>query len=358
MDQSVEILFKLLRVALEREAAEGLSSDVDWRSVIDLSFTQGVAALAVDGLQKVCEAQPEMELALDLEELEDAKYEWFGDVFSCEEDAAKRADAAGKLARLWAAEGIPTMVLKGAAFAQYYPNPNHRYSCDLDLFIGEKWEAGCRVLERQGVDICYEVYKDAEFHIDGVYVECHRYLMPIRGNETLRRMEMYLRGLLADGLASGAGGLLMPPLMFNALFCIEHARGHLLQGPLTLRQVCDWMLIRRQPLDWDEFRLRCSEFGLMRFARLMDELADLIEGKLRYEELSSVDRRVVDEMLGAGLASKGKSRKAASFFQRRVHLLFTLIGNGWKYREFNDVSMPVALFRQVWTHFFDKEVRL
>lgn len=358
MDQSVEILFRLLRVALGREAAEGLPSDVDWQSVIDLSFTQGVAALAVDGLQKVCEAHPEMELALDQEEMEDAKYEWFGDVFSCEEDAAKREVAAGKLARLWAEEGIPTMVLKGAAFAQYYPNPAHRYSCDLDLFIGGKWEEGCRALERQGVDICYEVYKDAEFHIDGVYVECHRYLMSIRGDETLRRMERYFRGLLADVLASEAGGLLMPPLMFNALFCIEHARGHLLHGPLTLRQVCDWMLIRRQPVDWDEFRLRCGEFGLMRFARLMDELADLIEGKLRYEELSSVDRRVVDEMLGVDFAQESRPRKSSSFFARRVRLLFTLLGNGWKYREFNDVSMPVALFRQVWTHFFDKEVRL
>lgn len=365
-----EILFVLLRAALGNGAAgtrlEGLDlgsvSGEVWKEVIDLSFEQGVAALVVDGLQRSLELKAEsLELAFDSPKLEDLKYEWFGEVFSCEEDAAARAGATERLVQLWASEGIRTIVLKGASFAQYYPNPSHRYSCDLDLFIGDDWEEGCRTLERQGVNICYEVYKDAEFHIDKVYVECHRFLMPIRGNGTLRRMERYLRGLLAEWCTpTESDTAAMPPLMFNALFCIEHARGHLLHGPLTLRQVCDWMLIRRQPVNWEEFWLRCDEFALTRFAHLMETLADLVEGKVTYEELASVDRKVVDEMLMAGGASQEVDgpRKVLSFFQRRVRQFVTILGNGWKYREFNDVSMPVALFRQVWTHFFRKNIEL
>lgn len=383
MTASAEILFALLRAALGKgaascEGAEARSERLDlgsvsgevWKEVVDLSFDQGVAAIAVDGLgfaHDNVNPNPNHnhnrvgELLLDSPELEDVKYEWFGEVFSCEKDAAARAGVTERLVRLWAAEGIRTIVLKGAAFAQYYPNPSHRYSCDLDLFIGDDWEKGCRVLERQGVNICYEVYKDAEFHIDNVYVECHRFLMSIRGNGTLRRMEHYLRRLLAEGCTTAYDdAVVMPSLMFNALFCIEHARGHLLHGPLTLRQVCDWMLLRRQPVDWEEFWLRCDEFALTRFAHLMDALADLVEGKVTYGELASVDRKVVDEMLMAGGSSQEAdgSRKTSSFFQRRVRQFFTILGNGWKYREFNDVSMPVALFRQVWTHFFRKKVEL
>lgn len=42
-----------------------------------------------------------------------------------------------KLDRLWAVEGIRATVLKGRAISQYYDVPHHRYSCDLDVFIGK-----------------------------------------------------------------------------------------------------------------------------------------------------------------------------------------------------------------------------
>ena len=47
---SSETLFSLLRAALGNEAVGALPSDIDWQEVIDLSFDQGVAAIAVDGL--------------------------------------------------------------------------------------------------------------------------------------------------------------------------------------------------------------------------------------------------------------------------------------------------------------------
>ena len=51
IDSSTNTLFQLLRSALGAQSAEGLPADVDWQKVIDLSFNQGVAAIAVDGLQ-------------------------------------------------------------------------------------------------------------------------------------------------------------------------------------------------------------------------------------------------------------------------------------------------------------------
>lgn len=356
MNQSADILFKLVRIALGDETDCSLPPSINWVEVTDMAFAQGVSSVVVDGLQKSLELREEsLEMDLDSPELEDLKYELFGSVLQDEDDSRARERATRKLASMWAAEGIATVILKGAAFAQYYPAPGHRYGCDLDLFIGEDWKRGCSILERKGFDICYEVYKDAQFHFDGVYVECHRYLMPIRGNRTLQRFEGYLRTLLKDKVPFGEDSLFAPPLMFNALFCIEHARGHLLHERLTLRQVCDWMMIRRQPVGWDEFWKRCEEFGFTRFAAMFDRLADLVEGKARYEDLPAVDRRVVDDMLTVDDVPAGKP---ASFLRRRIQLFFDILSNGWKYREFNDVPMPVALWRQVWTHFFEKEVEM
>ena len=77
VDSSAKILFQLLRAALGGKPCDAsLSSEINWQEVIDLSFDQGVAAIAVDGLQKLCGQHPELELALDSPELEDLKYEW------------------------------------------------------------------------------------------------------------------------------------------------------------------------------------------------------------------------------------------------------------------------------------------
>ena len=343
-----EYLFSLLRIALGNTPMVSLPDSIDWKEMIDLSFDQGVAAILVDGLQKT-----EVNSLMESEELEDLRYELFGETLTCEDDYRKRSDATKRLVALWAPEGISTVILKGSAISQYYPAPHHRYSCDLDLFIGEDWKRGCSILERNGLDINYEVYKDAQFHIDGIFVECHRFITPIRGNKTLQRFECYLRSLLKNNDVKDIEPM-MPPLMFNALFCIEHARGHLFHEGLSLKQVCDWMMIRRRPVDWEEFWKRCDEFGFSRFAKMFDRLADLVEGKVQYEDLSSVARRVVDEMF-----SPASGRKPAkSFFARRVRQFVGTLRNGWKFRAFNDVSMPVALCRQVWTHFFDKEVEM
>lgn len=55
MSESVEILFKLLRIALGSEEKHDLPSGINWKEVVDLSFDQGVAAIAVDGLQRSLE---------------------------------------------------------------------------------------------------------------------------------------------------------------------------------------------------------------------------------------------------------------------------------------------------------------
>ena len=50
VDSSANILFQLLRAALGSETEVSLPASVNWQEVIDLSFDQGVAAIAVDGL--------------------------------------------------------------------------------------------------------------------------------------------------------------------------------------------------------------------------------------------------------------------------------------------------------------------
>ena len=139
---SSETLLMLLRAALGNEAVGALPSDIDWQEVIDLSFDQGVAAIAVDGLQKSfgstgSPTENEGLLALDSPELEDAKYEWFGEVFSCEEDYKKYVEDIASLAKAYSEAGIEMMVLKGYGLSLNYPVPAHRPVGDVDIYLND-----------------------------------------------------------------------------------------------------------------------------------------------------------------------------------------------------------------------------
>lgn len=71
MNSSSEILFKLLRLGLGVDDDTNLPPKINCGEVVDLSFAQGVASLAVDGLQKYYEINPCSECELEKPEFED-----------------------------------------------------------------------------------------------------------------------------------------------------------------------------------------------------------------------------------------------------------------------------------------------
>ena len=322
-----------------------LPKGVDWTSVLELASEQGVQGICLEAIEQMPAGtipQPTLLQWIGLSEVQRQQYEQTWGV-------------ACKLDKLWAAEGIQSTVLKGRSIAKYYHVPSHRYSCDLDVFIGDEWERACELLEGHGIRLEHEVYKEVEFTLDNVYVECHRYITPVRGNKHLKECERYLRSLLDSEPREYFEGtkLVCPPLMFTVMLYIEHALGDLQHGHLTLKHIVDWVVLRRQSVDWDAFRTKCKAFKFDRFLPLIDALADVMEGKKEYNELQPLYKEAFDEMFKAPAA-----KNQHSWFGRRVELFFCILRNGKKYQQFGYTSMPSFLFNSVWAHFFDKEVRL
>ena len=235
MNQSAEVLFKLLRIALgkegltpspspEGEGSFALPADVNWKEVIDLSFEQGVAAIAVDGLQRIYESIESKEgkeciegkesslvsslSTLDSPELEDLKYEWFGEVMNCKQEFATKVEVINYLLGLWSPKGLEAVALKGVAFAQYYPVPQHRYSCDLDFYIstvsGEglavsgkpAWKEADELVAKSGVEVNDSESKHSRYVVKGVSVENHRNVIGVNGSRKRKEFDAYLQGLL------------------------------------------------------------------------------------------------------------------------------------------------------------------
>ena len=345
IDRSAEVVLQLLRGALNPSWQIVLPEGVDWDKALTLSTEQCVSSICLEGIERLpVGSVPTAQLL-----------QWFGQTELQRGQYQFAWATACKLDKLWSAEGINAMVLKGRAISQYYAVPHHRYSCDLDVFIVKGWERACELLEGRGVQLGHEVYKEVEFTMDDVYVECHRYITPLRGNRQLQAFERYLRSLLESGGPTYFEGttLVCPPLMFSVMLYVEHALGDFLHGKLLLKHVVDWAVLRRQAVDWEAFDAKCKEFRFDRFVDLIEALADVVEGKREYETLPAAYKEVFDEMLREPEASAGQR----SWFQRRVSLFFEIIKNGKKFRRYGYTSMPSYLFHSVWTHFFDREVR-
>lgn len=341
---TIELIFLLIRKALNPDSVIEIPIDTNWGGALDLAISQGVLGLCFGAVEKLpANQRPDLEMLM----------QWYGHTEKQGLQYEQTWAVARKLDRLWSAKNIQATVLKGRSIAQYYPVPSHRYSCDLDVFIGHDWEKACKLLEEKGVRLEHEVYKEVEFTLDGVYVECHRYITPLRGNKHLLKVERYLRSLLYSVPKAYFDGTMLarPPLMFTLMLYVEHALGDFQQGKLLLKHIVDWVVLRKQDVKWETFNMLCKEFGFDRFVALINALADVVEGKMSYESLSSSYREAFDEIFQVK-----ESKKPHSWFKKRLNLFFGIIRNGKKFSQFGYTSMPSFLFNSVWSHFFDKEV--
>ena len=356
MRKAEKIIFELIRTSLNKDCTidDEVLKFADWNEMINIASAHGLSAIAFDGLEKALDSNPECRNEIPKTLL----LQWYG---QCVHQTAlfnKNWSAACSLSSLLGEHGIEAVVLKGRSIAQYYPIPAHRYSCDLDLFVaGDDWERACKILEAKGIWLEREVYKEVAFSFEGVHVELHRYITPVRGNKTLLRFEKYLRNILKASSKMYFEGtrLVCPPLMLTVMLYIEHALGDLLHGKLTLKHVVDWVVLRKLEIDRAEIEARCKDFGFYRFLMLMDDLADAVEGKMETASLPSSHREVMDSFF---VIPSSVNKEKNSWFASRVSLFFDIIRNRRYYSRFGYCSMGRFLVSAVWTHFFDKEVSI
>lgn len=372
MTDSANILFRLLRAALGDETEVSLPDDVDWNEVVDLAFDQGVAAMLVDGLDKATKTmvrqahQPtktkteELDF-LESEELEDLRYELFGEALSCEEDYAKHLEAIRYLADIWASEGLYAFALKGIAFARYYPVPAHRYSCDFDCNVRSRegnfpaWEKADQVVKGNGIEVDSSMSKHSRYVVNGISVENHRSIIGVNGSRKRKRFDAYLQGLLQpseENLLKDAG-VYAPCWLFDALFYVEHARVHFIdEEGISIKHVLDWMQIRKAP-EADKYREQLEKdidrFGLRKFFDALDGVADYVMGVRG--ELSEAQKRMLEDIL-----AKKNVRHFDSRLLVYLNILRTLWKNRWKYKLYSETTFLATVWRYVYGHLFDRKI--
>ena len=342
-------LLHLIRACVNGDVGSPVPDSVNWDSLIELASDQGVTVIASDGLQMLYNAGVYKNLGD--KELRRTKVRWFSHTVQYEKRYADQMAAAKRLGKWLATDGIQTVILKGFIVSACYPIPSHRYSADFDCFLIKEgnhpaaFELGNKVVEKHGIAVDREYYKNSSFSVGELFVENHRFIVPFRGNDTLKRLERLLQDLVQSGPLTPFGdtGLLVPSPLASALFLTEHAYSHFLHEGLNLKHFLDWALFRRKHLsdvDWMAFDKYVDEFGFRRFYDAFSHIGEFILGER--DLLTAVEQRMLDSVwapLDLHDTVKGWRGKLA------------LVGNTcrarWKYHYFSDISMLRALWIQV-----------
>lgn len=349
-----ESFISFVRLGIGKASEIQVPEQLDWEALQALANEQGLAAIVVDGLERLpVEQKPPKPILL----------QWIGEVLQGESVNAIQQKSSAEMALLLKENSIRTYVLKGQVIAECYPNPTHRSSADMDCFLTKEfkssifqdvqedswdvWEKGNAIIEKNGFKVDRSYYKNSTFYLPGLTVENHRFLTPLRGNKRLMALEKVLQGMILQDKGEHrfeGTCLCKPPVMVSALFLIEHSYSHFLHEGLTWKHVLDWMVFKERhasKIDWKEFDTYVDEFGFRKFFDSYLRMGEYLFGEIKEEELTVKDRMMLaDTWAPLDLHEthhgiKGKLALASNTWRAR-----------WKYRYFTEISMLHMLWIQ------------
>lgn len=352
-----DTFLSLVRLGIGHYAS--MPDHVDWREIHALVLEQGLSAIVLDGVEKLPEGKRPPRIML---------LEWIGEVMQTEDEYAAQQKAAIKMSELFHQNDIRTYVLKGRVIAECYPKPKHRSSADLDCFLiqdsgsrhWEAWERGNQLIEKSGYEISRDFYKNSTFHLPGLTVENHQFMVPFRGNETLKNLERMLQSYMRDDKGEDkfdGTELYRPPVMVSALFLIEHAYSHFLHEGLTWRHVLDWMMFSKKhkdDIEWYVFDALIDEYGFRQFYDSYYRLGKYLIGE--DQEFKSL--RVQDKRMLADIWAPLDLHETVRGFKGKMALAGNTWRARWKYKYFAPISMPHALWIQVKGFLFERHPSL
>jgi hypothetical protein len=321
-----QMLFALLRASLHEQAPEasffGEATAEDWERCYRLAVTQGVMALAWDGVAKLSrEQQPPKRLKLT----------WATAVEAYEQKYLRYCQTVDELARLYANHGIATMQFKGVGFSMHYPVPCHREGGDVDIYTyslntarmshAEASTLADRLIEQQGIEVDVENDKHSFFYYKGVPIENHKSFLKISTGPLFVHTDKVLHQYMAPTMtALPVGQVMTPSVAFNSLYLAFHAARHHGSG-LALHHLCDWaVLVSRCGL---QMPAEVSDKRFLRFVDVFTMLCNRYLGTtLKAEADEVLACEVLNEMLHPRHTAEVKGKGEIGVLVHKLQLLF------------------------------------
>lgn len=339
-------LFHLLRAAIGTEPCHerSLSSD-EWRAMYRDSVVQGVTAVVFDFLKTLPKSEG-LDKALLLE--------WLSAATAVEQTMRRMQMIAEEFAEEMEKRKIPVAVLKGMAFAQYYPNTLHRECGDMDCYMMGKKEAGDLAAVELGGKVEEAGYKHSHLTYEGLTIENHRFFTDFDNTQTGIMTEQILSQLMQERHTYiGNSKLHCPSANFNALFLLKHAQGHFIDEGIRMRHLLDWALFlksKQEEVDWTRVLPMLEATHTAQFAGVMTAIASkLLRIDIHHKGLlvlaESAEQRMVDAVL-ADIMGEQPAIYVDGLWHKTKRILRRFY-RMWKFRSLASESYP----RMVWNAF-------
>lgn len=294
IDNPLSYLLYLLRLAIGQPSGQHppLAPD-EWRAVYSLSKLHAVVGVAWDGVELLQQFSPEAADTMPA----DVAGKWFADVQMIEAANSRLMRCAQQLQARLQSDGLPTLLLKGASLAAFYPHPEHRQASDIDLWVPAKDEHSLSdqrqvlisYLKQQPhfaigevvyhhIETTYQGQTEVEFHVTPTWL-CN----PLT-NSRLQRLFAQNYDILTPDM--------------QELYCLLHAFRHIYHDGLALRHVLDFYLVstsnRRRGIPVPDKLY--AQLGLQSFAQTVSEVADYVMGKTPADRLSARAMHIVQAL--------------------------------------------------------------
>lgn len=273
MTDSGQIILALMRLCTGGPVEDfPRREDYDWEDVLNVCVRNGIAALAWDGMQRLYDYRIFNTETMPQSLLD----EWTSWIMSTEQDWRLMKMQADRLAQFYSSHQIPMMVLKGYGTSLDWPDPSHRTSGDLDIWLfGKSREADELLRREKGIEINNEHHHHTVFVFRDRLVENHYDFVNTVSHRSNRPYERRLKALATLENAVPCDGFYIPGPQLEALFNLRHLALHFSAVGCTLRHLMDWgfmAVVHRDKIDWEEVVLAAQAAGMYRFLCALDTI--------------------------------------------------------------------------------------
>lgn len=312
----------------------------DWEQLYFISKRQGVAAIIFEAIKNIPK---------EIAPPKTATLKWLSNAISIEQQMKKKEAVAVEFAEILSERGIQTTVLKGLAYASYYPNPYHREYGDLDCYLMGKKDEGDIITVEIGGKMEEAGYKHSHLYYKGLTIENHNYLTSFDNTKLGIRTEQLLQEQISEGYRPiGNTKLQKPSADFNALFLIKHAQRHFIKEGICVRHLLDWAFFLKaesQNVNWDKVIQLMKECRILEFAKVMTRLCiERLGVNVDIEEFSS-PMKITDAVL-ADILSEQPDLFHENFAQK-IGRIIRRFYRMWKFRSLADESYCMLVWNSL-----------
>lgn len=297
-----EAFFCILRLGLgmEDEFPYMLTQE-EWQELMDMGYRQSLFGVMMDGIAQLNpEQKPPRELLLRGMQL----------LMKIEMTNRKLNRKVCETAEYFEKEGFHSCLLKGQGLAALYPNPLHRMSGDIDIWLtdGRKKITAFLKSKFEHLNIRYH-HVDCPLWND-VEVEVHTTPSWMNNPFVNRKLQTFFSVWKSNVVCvelPDEGKIKVPSDEMNRIYVLVHIYRHLFQEGIGLRQLADYCMLLKKGITEEE---KCHTVSLLeklhmtRFAMavmlVMGEVFGLEKEKMLLNPSEKYGRRLLEEVMIAG----------------------------------------------------------